>query len=110
MGNLPVGGAGGAGCEPVHVPALARLRKKFPEVTVELERNSFRKSPQRLDNCRFDLIITLSFEIEGRRIGRGEFAQSAGEPWPLIGPIPWRTSRIWGCPTCGRVFCSHLQG
>ena len=67
MGNLSVGVLEGQDVNLSMSRALARLRKKFPEVTVELERNSFRNLRSGLDNCRFDLIITLSFEIEGRR-------------------------------------------
>ena len=67
VGNLAVGVLEGQDVNLDMSRALARLRKKFPDVTVELERNSFRNLRSGLDSCRFDVIITLSFELEGRR-------------------------------------------
>ena len=67
VGNLSVGVLEGQDVNLSMSRALARLRQRFPEVSVELERNSFRNLRSGLDSCRFDLIITLSFEIAGRR-------------------------------------------
>lgn len=48
MGNLSVGVLEGQDVNLSMSRALARLRKKFPEVTVELGAQQFPKSPQRL--------------------------------------------------------------
>lgn len=67
VGNLSVGILEGQDVNIAMSRSLARLRKKFPDVVVELERNSFRNLRNGLDNCRFDVIITLGFEVEGHR-------------------------------------------
>lgn len=67
VGNLSVGILEGQDVNISMSRSLARLRKKFPEVVIDLERNSFRNLRNGLDNCRFDVIITLGFEVEGRR-------------------------------------------
>lgn len=67
VGNLSVGILEGQDINIAMSRSLARLHKKFPDVVVDLERNSFRNLRSGLDNCRFDVIITLSFELEGRR-------------------------------------------
>ena len=76
VGNLSVGVLEGQDVNLSMSRALSRLREKFPDVTVELERNSFRNLRSGLDNCRFDVIITLSFEIEDRRDWASESLRS----------------------------------
>lgn len=65
-GSLSVGVLEGQDVNLAMGQALSRLREKFPEVEVELERNSFRNLRYGLDSCRFDVIITLGFEVDGR--------------------------------------------
>jgi DNA-binding transcriptional LysR family regulator len=67
VGNLSVGILEGQDINTAVSHALSQLRQDFPEVEVELERNSFRNLRNGLDSCRFDAIITLSFELDGRR-------------------------------------------
>lgn len=67
VGNLSVGILEGQDVNIAMSRTIAQLHRKFPDVVVELERNSFRNLRNGLDNCRFDVIITLGFEVEGRR-------------------------------------------
>jgi DNA-binding transcriptional LysR family regulator len=67
VGNLSVGILEGQDMNIAVSRALSRMNRDFPEVELELERNSFRNLRSGLDSCRFDAIITLSFELEGRR-------------------------------------------
>ncbi len=67
VGDLSVGVLEGQDVNLAISRALPLLRKAFPDVEVELERNSFRNLRNGLDNCRFDLIITLGFEVVGRK-------------------------------------------
>jgi DNA-binding transcriptional LysR family regulator len=67
VGSLSVGILEGQDMNIAVSRALGQLRRDFPEVEVELERNSFRNLRNGLDACRFDVIITLSFELDGRR-------------------------------------------
>lgn len=64
VGNLSVGILEGQDINLAMSRALQRLQAKYPEVEVELERNSFRNLRSGLTNCRFDMIITLGFELE----------------------------------------------
>lgn len=66
VGNLSVGILEGQDVNLAMSQSLSRLHKKFPDVVVELERNSFRNLRNGLDNCRFDVIITLGFEVGDR--------------------------------------------
>ncbi len=63
MGNLTVGILEGQDVNLAMSRALQRLHEKYPEATVELERNSFRNLRSGLINCRFDMILTLGFEL-----------------------------------------------
>ena len=45
---------------------LDELRRRWPAVTVNLERNSFRHLRQGLERGTYDMIFTLAFEAEGR--------------------------------------------
>ena len=67
VGNLSVGILEGQDVNLAMSQALSRLHQDYPDGVVELERNSFRNLRGGLENCRFDVIITLGFEVEGRR-------------------------------------------
>lgn len=67
VGGLSVGILEGQDVNLAMSRSLARLKERFPDVEVEMERNSFRNLRKGLDTCRFDVIITLSFEVEGRQ-------------------------------------------
>lgn len=111
VGNLSVGVLEGQDVNLSMSRALSRLREKFPDVTVELERNSFRNLRSGLDNCRFDVIITLSFEIEDRRDWASESLRSqrgaiaVNRANPLGGQAGSEPGGLEG-----RVLCGHFQG
>ena len=63
MGNLTVGVLEGQDINLAMSRALQRLHDKYPEAVVELERNSFRNLRSGLNNSRFDMIVTLGFEL-----------------------------------------------
>lgn len=67
MGSLSVGILEGQDVNLAMSHALAELRRKFPDAEVELERNSFHNLRSGLESCRFDVIITLGFEVEGKK-------------------------------------------
>lgn len=64
VGNLSVGILEGQDVNLAMSRALQRLRERYPEVEVELERNSFSNLRAGLESCRFDMIVTLSFEVQ----------------------------------------------
>lgn len=65
-GNLTVGVLEGQDVNLAMSRALLRLYGKYPGIEVELERNSFRNLRTGLSSSRFDMIITLGFELEGQ--------------------------------------------
>ncbi len=45
---------------------IAALRERYPGMTIEMERNSFRNLRQGLDRGTYDVLFTLEFELTGR--------------------------------------------
>ena len=65
-GSLSIGVLEGQDVSQFLSRQLARLRERYPGMSVELERNSFRNLRQGLDRGSYDMIFTLAFELEGR--------------------------------------------
>ncbi len=65
-GSLSIGVLEGQDVSQYLSRHLDELRRRWPAVTVELERNSFRYLRQGLERGRYDMIFTLAFETAGR--------------------------------------------
>lgn len=65
-GSLSIGVLEGQDVSQYLSRHLDELRRRWPAVTVELERNSFRYLRQGLERGRYDMIFTLAFETVGR--------------------------------------------
>ena len=63
VGSLSVGLLEGQDINHVLNDRLDGIHRRYPELELQLERNSFRNLRQGLESCRYDLIITLSFEL-----------------------------------------------
>ena len=63
----------------------------YPNLELELERNSFSNLRNGLKNGHYDLIVTLDFDVEEEK----EFYSVPVCPQPPIGIIPWPKSRSW---------------
>lgn len=64
VGSLTVGILEGQDLNRTLTERLDRFRQQYPDVTLELERSSFSALRRNLANCRCDLILTLSFEVD----------------------------------------------
>lgn len=65
-GSLSIGVLEGQDVSQYLSRHLEELRRRWPAVTVELERNSFRNLRQGLERGSYDMIFTLAFETAGR--------------------------------------------
>ena len=65
-GSLSIGVLEGQDVSQYLSRHLDELRRRWPAVTVNLERNSFRHLRQGLERGTYDMIFTLAFEAEGR--------------------------------------------
>lgn len=63
-GRLLIGMLEGQDINNVILPRLRDFGERYPELDVHLERNSFRNLRTGLANGHYDLIVTLSFELE----------------------------------------------
>lgn len=66
VGTLSIGILEGQDINSVLTDRLDAIHRRYPELELQLERNSFRNLRQGLESCRYDLIITLSFELAGQ--------------------------------------------
>lgn len=66
VGSLSVGILEGQDINRALNDRLDAIHSRYPELELQLERNSFRNLRQGLESCRYDLIITLSFELAGQ--------------------------------------------
>lgn len=64
VGSLTVGILEGQELNANIAGRLEEFRSRYPDVAVEMERESFSNLRRSLDNCRCDIILTLSFELE----------------------------------------------
>ena len=64
VGNLSVGVLEGQEVNTFFAERLRRINDERPDLSLEVERNSFSNLRSGLMQCRYDMIITLSFELE----------------------------------------------
>ena len=66
MGSLSVGILEGQDVNFFLSGRMSVLHEQYPDMAVEVERNSFRNLRQGLDRGTYDVILTMEFEVEGR--------------------------------------------
>lgn len=66
VGSLSIGILEGQDINRSLNDRLEAVHRRWPELELQLERNSFRNLRHGLENCRYDLIVTLSFELDGQ--------------------------------------------
>lgn len=64
VGDLRVGVLEGQEINKIFTERLRRISEERPDLSLQVERNSFSNLRNGLLQCRYDLIITLSFELE----------------------------------------------
>lgn len=64
VGDLRVGVLEGQEINNIFTERLRRISEERPDLSLQVERNSFSNLRNGLLQCRYDLIITLSFELE----------------------------------------------
>lgn len=65
-GSISIGILEGQDINSVLNDRLETIHARFPQLELQLERNSFRNLRHGLESCRYDLIVTLSFELAGQ--------------------------------------------